>query len=196
MNNNMAKLELIRTEIEKSAEKEAAAIIEAAEKEAERTLGELEKKLQDEHNGNVLRITEDFRTAERKRVSEICFAENRRVLLYRNALTEEFFGKVEKKLIESLETPKYTAYLSDCIKKADEAFPLDGKATVFCRECDTNAVETALKGINCSLEADDNIKIGGIIVSYPETGVLIDLSLDAALENEREAFSSLKEMQL
>ena len=196
MNNNMAKLELIRTEIEKSAQKEAAAIIEAAEKEAEKTLGELEKELKDERNGNVLKITEDFRTEERKRVSEICFAENRRVLLYRNTLVEKFFSKVEKELFESLETPKYAAYLSDCIKKADETFPLDGKAAVLCRECDTNAVETALKGINCSLEASDNIRIGGIIVSYPETGVLIDLTLDAALENEREAFSSLKEMQL
>ena len=42
----------------------------------------------------------------------------------------------------------------------------------------------------------ENISIGGIIVKIPEKGIIMDLSLDAALENERESFSASEEMQL
>ncbi len=195
MNKNNAKLELLRSEIEKCAEKEAEEMVAAAEKEAADVLSQLEKELHEKRSGDVLKITESFRTAERKRVSEVCFAESKRVLLHRNELVESFFADVEKKLYDCLETSDYTEYLTLCVKKATDAFSLEN-AVVLCREKDTNELDRILKGIDCSLEATGNIRIGGIMVSFPKTGMLIDFTLDSALETEKEKFSSLKEMQL
>lgn len=196
MKENQAKLNLLREEIENCSEKEAAALVEAAEKSAEETVSALEKELSAKRSGNIRRITEDFRTAERKRVSETCFRENRRVLLRRNELTEEFFSAVKEKLVTLTETPRYTAYLSASAERAEKEMPLDEKTKVLCRECDTAALVAILKGKNCALEAVKNIEIGGIMVSCPEKGIILDLTLDSALEAEREGFSALKEMQL
>lgn len=196
MSENKAKLDLLREEIEKCSEKEAKAIIEEAQKYAGKIISETEGKLSSEMNGNVRKITDKFRNDERKRVSEICFSESKRVLLHRNNLTSEFFGKVEEKLNNAVDTARYTDYLADCVKKADDYITLDENTRVLCRECDTAALDTILKSKTCSLGSTGGIKIGGIIVSCPEKGILIDLTLDSALETERESFSSLKEMQL
>ncbi len=195
MNENKTKLELFRKEIEKCAEKEAALLMETAEKEAQSKLSALEKELEAKRSGDILKLTEDFRSKERKRVSEVCFSEGRRVLLHRNKLVENFFAEIEKKLYDCVETAEYDKYLSTCVKKAESIASLEN-AVVLCREKDTNSVNKALSAVNCSLEADNSIKIGGIIVKYPSTGVLIDLTLDSAIEEEKEKFSSLKEMQL
>ncbi|MBQ7835477.1 MAG: V-type ATP synthase subunit E [Ruminiclostridium sp.] len=196
MSENKAKLDLLREEIEKCSEKEAKAIIEEAQKYADKIISETEGKLSSEMNGNVRKITDKFRNDERKRVSEICFSESKRVLLHRNNLTSEFFSKVEEKLNNAVDTARYTDYLADCVTKADDYITLDENTRVLCRECDTAALDTILKSKTCSLGSTDDIKIGGIIVSCPEKGILIDLTLDSALETERESFSSLKEMQL
>ena len=39
-------------------------------------------------------------------------------------------------------------------------------------------------------------KVRGLIFKYPEKGIFIDLTLDTAFENEREAFAARSEMQL
>lgn len=194
MNENKVKLNLIRSEIEKSAEKESAALIEAAEKETADMLAKLKTELQKKRSGNITSITESYKNDRRRRVSEVCFEEGRRVLLFRNGLVEEFFKKVEKRITELTETDKYDEYLKLAIKKADKLYPVEG-TDIFCRERDTNAVVKALGDISCSVSAADNIKLGGIIIRF-ESGMLIDLTLDSALEAERGKFSSLKEMQL
>ncbi len=196
MNENQTKLDLLRKEIEKSSLKETEAIVSEAEKSSAQTLDTLTKELSGQHDSRIRKITDDFRNSEKKRVSEVCFSEGKRVLTHRNMRVNEFFGRIEKKLCELTETPRYTAYLSDCIKKAQEYSPLTEGVTVLCRTCDTAVMDGLLKDFNCSLSQCDDIKIGGILVKYEEKNILTDLTIDAALESEREKFSALKEMQL
>lgn len=196
MNENTAKLNMLRKEIETCSDNEADAIIKNAEAEAAEVLEELEKKLEAEQGGNIRRITDAFRNDEKKRVSEARFSEGRRVLMHRGKLVDEFFGEVEEKLKLKTAAPEYKAYLLGCIKKAEGMLTLDEGVRVLCREADIADVNVAIKGYSCTLEADNSIKFGGIRVSCPEKGIVIDLTLDSALENERENFSSLKEMQI
>lgn len=196
MKENQTKIDLLRKEIESCSEKEAAAIVSEAEKKAADSIAALEKELEAKRDSSVRKITDDFRNSEKKRVSEVCFSEGKKVLIYRNTLVDDFFGRVEKKLRELIETPRYTDYLCACIKKADAFSPLKEGTAVHCRPCDTAALDGLLKEYNCSLKPDESINTGGIIVSYGEKGVLLDLTIEAALENEREKFAALKEMQL
>lgn len=196
MNENQTKLDLLRKEIESCSEKEAAAIVSEAEKQAEDSINALTNELSGKHSSKVRKITDDFRNSEKKRVSEVCFTEGRRVLMHRTALVEEFFGKVRERLVSLTETPRYTAYLKGCIEKANDYSPICEGVTIFCRTCDTALVDGLLKEYNCSLKADDGIEIGGILVRYEEKGILTDLTIESALENEREKFTALKEMQI
>lgn len=196
MNENTVKLESLRREIEEYSAKEAEAIIEEAKRSAELTLNSLEETLRRKQDGDIIKITEDFKNSEKKRVSEIRFAESKRVLLKRNALVSEFFTDVEKSLLDAANTPKYDEYLKNCALKANKTIPLDETAAAYCKETDIERVRAAVKAFNCSVEADSSIAVGGIIFKYSKSGIIINLTLDSALEDEREKFASLKEMQI
>lgn len=196
MNENASKLEALRKEIEDYSEREAETIVKTAEIAAAEKIAELEKKIYAEHEGNLRKITEKFKSDEKKRISEVRFAEGRRVLLHRNKLVDEFFETVEKKLVDALSEPRYKDYICNSIKLVNEKYPINETTTVLCKGNDLKLVNEALSGFKAKLTVSSEIKIGGIILNYPEKNIIINMSLDAALEKEREEFISLKEMQL
>lgn len=196
MNENTSKLEAIRKEIEDCSEKEAQAIVKDAEKIAGEKIAELEKRIFSENEENLRNITEKFKSDEKKRVSEVRFSEGRRVLLHRNKLVSEFFDRVKEKLSESLSDERYIDYLKNSLKSADKKYPVTEKTVVLCRENDLGLVNNALSGFKAEIKVSSDIKTGGIILNYTDKNYIIDLTLDAALEKERESFAALKEMQL
>lgn len=196
MNENASKLEALRKEIEDCSEREAEAIVKTAEQAAAAKIAELEKKIYAEHEGNLRNITEKFKSDEKNRISEVRFSEGRRVLLHRNKLVDEFFKTVEKKLADALSQPKYKDYICNSIRLVNEKYPIDETTVVLCKECDSALVSDALSDYKAKTTVSSEIKLGGIILKYPEKNIIIDMSLDAALEKEREEFVSLKEMQL
>ncbi len=195
MSENTAKLTKLRKEIESCSESEAAAIVEAARKAADEALETAEKEIRGQHKQNTRKTVEQFRNAERKRVSEVRFSEGRRVLVHRGKLTDEFFVRVENEIKAETKKPVYIDYLSRSIMQAEEKFSLSG-AELYCREEDIEAVKAAASGKDVQVIHSDSIILGGIIVRIPEKNILMDFSLDAALESERESFSASKEMQL
>lgn len=195
MKENTAKLNMLRREIETASDKEAAAIIESAETAASEMLGELEKKLISEQEGNIRKITDAFKNSEKKRVSEIRYEEGKRVLSYRNKLVDELFEEIKERIIKAVDTPEYNKYLKNAAEKASAIIPLNEKTKAFCKASHIETVK-AILGNGCAVLDSSSIEIGGIIFEYTETGIIVDLSLDVALENERERFSSLKEMQI
>lgn len=195
MNENTAKLNKLRKEIERCAESEATAIIEAAQKSADEAVAAAEKQVRRTYKDNTRQTVENFRAEERRRISEMRFSEGRRVLMHRAALVEEFFSRVEAELRAETEKESYKDYLARSIAEARAAFSLEN-AQVYCREQDFAVVGSLISENGVQVLASDSISIGGIIVKIPEKGIIMDLSLDAALENERENFSASEEMQL
>ncbi len=195
MNENTAKLNKLRKEIERCAESEATAIIEAAQKSADEAVAAAEKQVRRTYKDNTRQTVENFRAEERRRVSEMRFSEGKRVLMHRAALVEEFFSRVEAELRAETEKESYKDYLARSAAEARAAFSLEN-AQVYCREQDFAVVGSLISENGVQVLASDSISIGGIIVKIPEKGIIMDLSLDAALENERENFSASEEMQL
>lgn len=195
MSENAAKLNKLRKEIEGCAETEAAAIIEAAQKSADEAVSSAEKQVRTACKDSTRQTVEKFRNDERNRVSEIRFSEGKRVLMHRTQLVDGFFALVEAELKAETEKDSYKDYLSRSIAQAEKHFSLEN-AEVYCRECDIAVVGGLASADGVQVLASDSIIIGGIIVKIPEKGIIMDLSLDAALENEREKFSASEEMQL
>ncbi len=195
MSENTAKLNKLRKEIESCAESEASAIIEAAQKSADEAVAAAEKGIRRAHKENTRQTVEKFRADEQRRVSEMRFSEGKRVLMHRSKLVDEFFSRVEAELKAETEKESYKDYLARSIDEARGNFSLDN-AQVYCREQDIDAVGVFLPEKGVQILASDSIAIGGIIVKIPEKGIIVDLSLDAALEKEREGFSASEGMQL
>ena len=195
MNENAAKLNKLRKEIEGCSESEAEAIIVAALKSADETLRAAEKELKRAEKSNTRETVEKFRIEERRRVSEVRFSEGKRVLMHRAGLADEFFARVEAEIKEKTAGEEYSAYLAGAIAEAQKHYSLEN-AEIYCREADMAAVKALADKIQALVLPSADIALGGIIVKIPEKGIIMDLSLDAALENERERFSSCAQMQL
>lgn len=195
MSENTAKLNKLRKEIESCSENDAAAITEAAQKAADEALAAAEKEARREKKSDTRSAIEKFRTEERKRVSEARFSMNRHVLMHRTKLVDEFFLQVEESLKDKTSKEEYKEYLKRSISKAEDICSLE-EAQVYCRREDIAVVAELLTGKGADITVSEDISIGGIIVRIPEKGVIMDLSIDAALEKEREQFSASKEMQL
>ena len=48
---------------------------------------------------------------------------------------------------------------------------------------------------NVSKEADKSIRMGGVIVYYSDSSMLVDLTLDTAFKREKELFATKSELQ-
>lgn len=196
MTQGIEKFEQVRALVESDAAGEAEGILSRAREESERRIAEKKKSLLAAYGEDVSRITEKFRADEKRRVSEKRTSAERRVLLYRAALTDRFFDEIADTLRGMTASADYGAYLKHAAEKADGYERLTPAAVVYCRESDRSAVEAAVSPYGASVEATGEIKLGGFFVRFGGGNVFLDLSLDAALERERERFSQVRELQL
>ncbi len=194
MNENTDKLEMFRTELEKISSEEAEKLLSAAQKEADSGLFDLKARLDEKRGKNIRTAEENAHSEEKKRVSEVRFAENRRVLIHRAEIVDEFFAGIEKKLIEKLDTDDYARYLEKSVREAEKYCSLDSSATIFCREKDAGAIKKLAP--EAVVEFSANIKFGGFMIKSGSQSAYADFTLDTVLAQERERFSTCAELQL
>lgn len=188
------KFEQIRKLVRDDAERQAEKALADARREAERRIGERKKALFDAYGEDLSRTTRKFRADEKRRVSEKRAEAERRVLLHRAALTDRFFGEIAEALRETAASADYADYLRQAAKRANESVPLDSSSVVSCRADDLGAVKAAVSSYGASVETTEEIALGGFFVR--RGNLFLDLSLDAALEREKDAFSRVKELQI
>lgn len=192
----MTKLEKIKQQIEAAAELDAKRIVEDAKKRAKAMIDEENARIEKEQGSALLSKLSRMESAERKRVSESRYAADRKVLLHRNALVDGLFDDIRAELKSLADSDKYKAHLTKCAERADSEEKITADVTVYCRKSDLSATEDVMKKYGAKVAADRNITLGGLIFKYPGKGIFIDLTLDTAFENERDAFASRSEMQL
>lgn len=196
MENIMEKLEKLRSEIENDSCKEAQTLLSEAKKNAEESLSARKESLKAAYESKVAGITEDFLAEQKKLVSEKRFSQGRRVLIYRSGLMDSFFAEIERELCEISASPRYDDYLKICAQKAHEYSPLNAAVKAYCRPQDVPAVKRALSVYGTAVEETEGIRLGGLLFQYAEQSAFADFTFDTALEQERERFASLKEMQI
>lgn len=196
MIDRLEELEKIRQKIDKISEKDAEAIISDAKKRAEEIVSEEEKLIEQEEKGLVLKEISRFETSERKRVSEKRFAAERKALLRRNELVNGLFAEIEEELSAYCKKSEYRSYILRSAEEAEEREKITEGVTVYCKSSDLDLVKELMKAYPVKVETDKSIKIGGIMLKYPEKRTYIDLTFDTKLSEEREKFAATAEMQL
>lgn len=195
MSDNSERLKRLRAEIEARSKKDADDILEAAKFHRYKILSEELDRVSKENNAIALEKVSEFENSERKRVSSARYAAERKVLLHRNRLVNELFSEITEELKKFAASDKYADFLLDSLEKADKAERITEGTVVFYRPEDKETAKALSTKFPVKLEEDKNISLGGISVRYPR-GIIIDLTLDSAIEAEREAFSARSEMQL
>ncbi|MDE7361836.1 MAG: hypothetical protein K2N38_07870 [Oscillospiraceae bacterium] len=188
---NSSKLERFRAQIDKQADEEIAELT-ARIREKKNAAGKAKAKFAErealaqvraEQNNAALRYKKEF--------SRCDFETTKAVRAHRNELIEGFFAEIAEELSEFTGSAEYDSYLESSIKKAEGAL---GKGCVILAALkDVDRVKALT---NNEIRADSSITLGGICAMDESKGLFADLSLDAALADEKEKFSDKAELRL
>lgn len=188
---NSSKLERFRAQIDRQADEEIAELTArirekknaAGKAKAEFAAREALAQVRAERNAAEARYKKDF--------SRCDFETTKAVRAHRNELIENFFAEISAELSEFVKSDKYDGYLENSIRKAEGAL---GKGCVILAALrDVDRVKSLTKN---EVRADSSIILGGICALNENKGLFADLSIDAALADEKEKFFDKAELRL
>lgn len=107
----------------------------------------------------------------------------------RDGYVASIFIEAKNKLIEFVNSTEYKTYLVEHMKKIAELYQMND-SILWLREEDMKYADELVKayGIALTVKQSSNITIGGFIIENKETNVVVDESLDFALENQKDWF--------
>ena len=107
----------------------------------------------------------------------------------REAYVTKIFKEAKNRLNEFVNSEGYKMYLIKHMEKISSLYQMSDSILKL-RQNDTKYADALVKayGIDLTVELSDEIKIGGFIIENKATNVVVDESLDTALENQKEWF--------
>ena len=107
----------------------------------------------------------------------------------REAYVTKIFKEAKNRLNEFVNSEGYKMYLIKHMEKISSLYQMSDSILKL-RQNDTKYADDLGKayGIDLTVEVSDEIKIGGFIIENKATNVVVDESLDTALENQKEWF--------
>ena len=107
----------------------------------------------------------------------------------RDEYVANIFSEAKDKLVAFANSKDYQAYLVKHMEEIGKLYPMSD-STLELREADMKYKDELIKAYGTALEVEvsDKITIGGFIVKNKATNVVVDESLDTALENQKEWF--------
>mgnify|MGYP000398961441 FL=1 len=107
----------------------------------------------------------------------------------RDEYVANIFSEAKDKLVAFANIKDYQAYLVKHMEEIGKLYPMSD-STLELREADMKYKDELIKAYGTALEVEvsDKITIGGFIVKNKATNVVVDESLDFALENQKDWF--------
>lgn len=178
----------MKDEITSAAKKEREAILEETrklEELAERQMKEEAKRDATMQMNQELSEISSIASAE---ISETHSESTKKLIAIRDGYVNQIFSQAKLKLEEFVNSKDYEAFLAGKMEKA-AAYGFD-RSVLKLRKKDLAFKEklTAIYGHDISVEITDDIQIGGFIIENKAEKIVIDESLDSALENQKDWF--------
>lgn len=186
---NASKVSRFKAAVDEQADREIALRVEQI-RERNSAAGKIRAQAQDREE--LAKIRAERNAAEtriKKELSRCDFEIERAVLSHRKELIDGFFEELKDELLAFAKSDRYEAHLRKSLEKAEEAL---GKGfVVLAKAADVDKVKALTPN---EVRADGSIAIGGICAM--NESMFADFSLDSAIDEEREAFVSKKELTI
>ena len=113
----------------------------------------------------------------------------KKLVVKRDEYVANIFKEAKEKLVAFVASKDYQKYLIEHIEKIGKLYQMED-STLELREEDMRYKDELVKayGVDLEVEVSDKIKIGGFIIENKATNVVVDESLDFALENQKDWF--------
>ncbi len=116
--------------------------------------------------------------------------ESKKMLLQkREEIIDEIFSNIHQKVIEFIRTPGYLTFLSDSIKEGCKITG-DGEIVVYINRTDVHLIDRIKEnlGFNMEIQVEQTDIIGGCKIFNKTKNILVDNSLAAKIQQQREQF--------
>jgi len=197
MNTDTDKLLQFSKAVEDEVEMQVQQILD----EAEASRKQLIEKSNDESLNAYNKIKEEMKKISAKYVKIVSKTEldsKRRILQFREKLSNEVVENVKIKLSDFANSDLYMQYLIDSLKGVLATESENTEIVVLLSNKDIKLANGLKKEFNAnvSFEESNDINIGGLSVYFKNKNVLIDKTLDAALLEQKEIFNSDSSLKL
>ena len=175
--------------ITKEAEEKRAQIEKDTQEYIKKELDKAENEILREAYALIQRRVAAIRSDIGRELSRAQLACRRELFQRRDEIADEVFRKAAQRIEAFVSSGDYEAFLTGSAKKAAQRLPDAAGCTVFVRPDDlkyAQALHTALG--ECTVEADDTIRLGGVKVENRAGTMRADDTLDMRLRAQRAWF--------
>lgn len=130
-------------------------------------------------------------------VSRLEIEKRKELFAKRNAIMSEVLSKAREKLMAFVKTPAYVTFLERSAVAISNVLKKSGTTLYICRDDEhlAEAIREAYGKI-CKVEVSNDIKIGGILSVNKSMSLVVDETLDAKLDNQKQWFAENSKLNL
>ena len=122
-------------------------------------------------------------------ISESHIERTKKLIEKRDGYVKTIFDEVREKLVAFTDSKDYVSFMHEKIKKIANNFNED--SIMYIAKKDLSMKDELIKvfGKNIKVEVDEDITIGGFIVENKDLHLVVDETLDFALNSQKEWFN-------
>lgn len=190
MPNNDQVFLYMKEEIEREAASQEAKLLKEAQEIRDQAKKRLETEVHQEVNSRFEKEAAALELEYSLKNATDSDKHRQELVELRDGYVETIFEATKAQLLDFTAGDKYEEYLLGKIKDAGATYKFDGaEILVAQKDLKLESKIGAAYGLEATVKASEKIAIGGFILVNPKTNIVVDNSLDFALEDQKEYFA-------
>lgn len=179
----------MKDEIERQAKNEEKFILDEVKALEEEAYESMKAEAKKDAELRLKQEEEEMSSNAASEISESHIERTKKLISKRDEYVKAIFDQARKELIDFANSDEYASFMDEKIKKISESFNED--SIMYVNSKDLGMKDELLKafGKTIKVEVSEDITIGGFIVENKEAHLVVDETLDFALENQKEWFN-------
>ncbi len=180
----------MKDEIERQAHSEVKAILDEVKALEEDAYESMKAEAKGDADLRLKQEVEEMSSQAATEISESHIERTKKLIDKRNEYVKNVFEQAKEQLIAFTQSDDYFSFLKAKIEKVTHHFPEEG-SVMYLSQKDMALKDDLMKifGKGARVEVSDKIEIGGLIIENQESSLVVDETLDFALENQKEWFN-------
>lgn len=179
----------MKEEIERIAQLEEQAILAEAKELEAKAYQQIEEEAKKDASSQLEKELADISSSASIDASSNNEHRTKKLVDKRNEYVATIFKEAKDKLEAFVSSKEYKKYMIERMENIAKEYPMEN-STLYLRKEDSALQKDLVKayGQDIAVQTSDTISIGGFIIENKETSVVVDESLDFALESQKDWF--------
>ncbi|WP_270640415.1 V-type ATP synthase subunit E [Longibaculum muris] len=180
----------MKDEIERQAKNEEKAILDEVKALEDEAYESMRAEAKRDADLKLKQEEEEMSSNASAEISESHIERTKKLIEKRDEYVKAIFEKAHKELVAFTKSADYASFMESKIKKVADDFK-DSHSIMYVSAKDLAMKADLVKafGQDIDVEASDDITIGGFIIENKESSLVVDETLDFALNNQKEWFN-------